>query len=58
MMEPELYQVLRKFKHGSTVAETRKKLREEEGIELEDALLESFSRHQILVGPDEKDVKR
>jgi Fe-S-cluster containining protein len=58
LMESELYQVLRKFKHDKTVAETRKTLREEEGVELEDALLESFSRHQILVGPDEKDAKR
>lgn len=58
LIENDLYQVLRKFKHDKTVAETRKQLREEEGIELEDALLESFSRHQILMGPDEKDAKR
>lgn len=58
LIDPELYQILRRFKHDMPAAEMRKKLREEEGIELEDALLESFSRHQILLGPDEKDVKR
>lgn len=50
-IEPELFDVLKAFTHEGTVAETRKKLAEEQGIELEDALLSMFTMHDILVPP-------
>lgn len=50
-IEPELYDVLKAFTNDTTVADTRKKLAEEQGIELEDALLSMFAMHEILVPP-------
>ena len=50
-IEPELFDVLKKFTHTETVAETRAKLEKEEGIELEDALISMFAMHDILVAP-------
>lgn len=50
-IEPELYDVLKAFTNDRTVEETRKKLADEQGIELEDALLSMFAMHEILVAP-------
>ncbi len=50
-IEPELYEVLKTFSHDRTVADTRATLVQDQGIELEDALLTMFATHDILVGP-------
>lgn len=50
-IEPELYDVLKAFSHADTLEGTRKKLADEQGIELEDALLSMFTTHEILVPP-------
>lgn len=50
-IEPELFDVLKEFTTDSTLAETRQRLQNEQGIELEDALLSMFTTHDILVPP-------
>lgn len=50
-LETELFDVLKAFRHEDTVREVRKRLADEQGIEFEDALLETFIAHGILVAP-------
>jgi Fe-S-cluster containining protein len=51
VLEKDLFDMLEKFSHDSTVAETRKRLEEEHGIEFTDELLIHLSRHAIVVEP-------
>ena len=51
VLEKELFETLEKFSHKKTVAETRRHLEEEHGIEFTDDLLIHLSRHAIVVEP-------
>lgn len=51
VLEKDLWDVLERFSYDTTVADLRKRLLEEEGLEFADELLVHLTRHGILVEP-------
>jgi Fe-S-cluster containining protein len=51
LIDKDLFGVLERFRHEETVEEIRRRLAEEEGIELTEELLLHLSRHLVLAEP-------